>query len=149
MDIGDVFSVEPDAVERKFDELIEKRPEEILIEMDNAKNFIREKINEYEAKNIEIPPELISFEKKLEMFNEERFNEKFAGKPKVIPRKLSETNREALENLSKFLAGITGIRGSLRRSSVISEPSEVKEEEKRKRKNLQNLCQVKVQEKVL
>lgn len=125
------ISIEPvkpmeKAIEAKFNEILANRPTDIVDEMKKADQEIQDRIDALKASGDPIPPELETFKKRLEKFDAGSFSKKFGDKPNVNPRKLSDTNREALENLARFLEGRsptgspTASEAGSRRSSVSS-----------------------------
>lgn len=107
---GGVLPVKPmermdKAIEEKFNEILANRPNDIIDEMKRADQEIRDRIDALRTEGKPIPPELETFKKKLEKFDAGSFSKKFGKELNINPRKLSETNRDALENLARFLEG--------------------------------------------
>lgn len=92
-------------IEEKFNEILKNRPADIADEIRRNKEMVETQIAELEAKGDPVPPELLSFKQKFKMFNEGVFTSKFGRAGVVDPKKLSETNKTALENLARFLEG--------------------------------------------
>ena len=91
------------AIEEKFTEILANRPSDIADEMKRVEQEIKDRIDALRARGDPIPPKLQSFKDRFAKFDEGKFVSNFRGKTKVNPRKLSETNKEALENLARFL----------------------------------------------
>jgi hypothetical protein len=125
MGIGEPRPMEK-AIEEKFNEILANRPTDIADEMKRVEKEIKDRIDALRARGNLIPPELQSFKDRFAKFDEGKFISNFGSKPKVNPRKLSETNKEALENLARFLisrsptASEAGSEAGSRRGSLSS-----------------------------
>lgn len=118
------------ALEDKFDELLKQRPVDIVRQIKDAQDKVKELQTEYEEKDEEVPAEFLSFADKLKGFQEEAFSTKWGEKKRVKRSEMMKENKEAVKALASLLITEEGYPvfeefetpRSSRRSSVKSAP---------------------------
>lgn len=118
-----------EGVEKKFDEILKQRPNDIRRQILEAQQFAANVEEQFKAEEKEVPPEFLSFAEKLQAFKDDEFQEKWGESKRVKKSEMLKENKEAIKALAGLLENVP-IYTEVKTPMSSRKPSLIPKEEK-------------------